>query len=201
MNWQDIAAPLIKLGLTGLGTAFGGPLGGTIGGALGSAIAGALGTDATPEAVSAALADNPDVAIAKLKDLESKRQDELAEYQAQLADVQDARGTTVELVKQGSPIAWGAPAISVVVIGCFALTMFMVLRWGIPAGTDANVVIGLTETLKQLSVAVVFYWVGSSDGSKRMGEAVREIARNSSIPSAGQVAGAAIRAVAKKVSR
>jgi hypothetical protein len=177
MNWQDIAAPLIKLGLTGLGTAFGGPLGGTIGGALGNAVAGALGVPATPDAVSTALATgDADALKAKLSDLESARQTELAAYQAQLGDVADARKQTVTLAHDGSAIAWGAPIVTAAVLLTFALVMFAVTFRGIPPG-DNSVIIGLVETLKVLSVACVSYWVGSSSGSKRSSDTIRNIAQ------------------------
>jgi hypothetical protein len=178
MDWSSIAAPLIKLGLTGLGTAFGGPLGGTIGGALGNAVAGALGVPATPDAVSTALAaGDADALKAKLSDLESARQTELATYQAQLGDVADARKQTVALAHDGSALAWGAPIVTAAVLATFALVMFAVTFRGIPPG-DNSVIIGLVETLKVLSVACVSYWVGSSSGSKRNSDTIRNIAQN-----------------------
>lgn len=177
MDWQSIAAPLIKLGLTGLGTAFGGPLGATIGGALGNVVAGALGVPATPEAVSTALATtDADTIKAKLADLESARQTELVTYQAQLGDVASARAQTIALAHEGSAIAWGAPIVTAAVLGTFALIMFAVAFRGIPPG-DNSVIIGLVETLKVLSVACVSYWVGSSSGSKRNSDAIRNIAQ------------------------
>lgn len=65
MKWSDVgelvgkAAPLV-------GTVIGGPAGG----AIGAIVAQALGTEATPEAVSTALAADPD-AVLKLKEVES----------------------------------------------------------------------------------------------------------------------------------
>jgi hypothetical protein len=73
MDWKDIegvignAAPL-------LGTLIGGPAGPVIGGM----IASALGTQATPDAVSQAIAANPDAAV-KLRQIESDQATKLRE--------------------------------------------------------------------------------------------------------------------------
>lgn len=88
LDWRSIAgavAPIApKLGAV-LGTAIGGPFGSVIGGLAGSAIAATFGTDATPEAVGKAIAEDPK-ASDKLARLEERRgQEILAQAQAEIA--------------------------------------------------------------------------------------------------------------------
>jgi outer membrane lipoprotein SlyB len=64
MNWKDIAGVVGKAA-----PIVGGILGGPAGSAVGALVATALGTDATPDAVSAALLQDPAAAV-KLKELE-----------------------------------------------------------------------------------------------------------------------------------
>lgn len=88
------------------------------------------------------------------------RRDEL---EALLADLQSARGQTVELAKAGSSIAWGAPVISVLVVVAFstALGLFFVGR--VPSNEVALMMLG---TLAGGFTQVINYWLGSSAGSK-----------------------------------
>lgn len=194
MDWSNLAGALANLGLTGLGTALGGPLGGTIGGAVGSAIAGALGVEPTPQAVQKAISADPDLAKAKLADLESARQAELTELQSRLADVQDARRTMVQMAQAEAPMAWGPVLISLLVVcvvaGCIA---------AVGAGwmQDSSLVVGAALAWM---TQVITYWIGSSSGSRRNGDAVRAIAAQA--PSLAEQAGAVIgRAVGKAVRR
>lgn len=88
LDWRSIAgvvAPLApKLGAV-LGTALGGPLGTVIGGLAGNAIAAAFGTEATPEAVGKAIAEDPRAAE-KLAKLDAQRGEEIiAQAQAEIA--------------------------------------------------------------------------------------------------------------------
>lgn len=88
LDWKSIAgvvAPLApKLGAV-LGTAIGGPFGSVLGGLAGSAIAATFGTEATPEAVGKAIAEDPKAAD-KLARLEEQRgQEILAQAQAEIA--------------------------------------------------------------------------------------------------------------------
>lgn len=89
--------------------------------------------------------------------------DELVE---QLHDVQSARSQTVELAKAGSPIAWGAVVVSVLVMAAYAAALWVTLQFEVPASQKDNVA-GLLWTLNTLAVAVVSYWVGSSASSFR----------------------------------
>ena len=78
-------------------------------------------------------------------------------------DRADARSQTVELAKSGSSIAWGAPAVSLVVLVTFGVVLYRVLS--APAGQadpNASLMLGALTTM---ATAVVSYWVGSSAGS------------------------------------
>lgn len=83
---------------------------------------------------------------------------------AQLADVASARSTTVQLVHDGSPMAWGAAIVSVIVLVTFGGVMALALFRALPPNAEPilNVLLG---TLGAMATSVVSYWVGSSIGS------------------------------------
>jgi hypothetical protein len=103
LDWRSIAgvvAPLApKLGAV-LGTALFGPLGTTIGGLAGSAIATTFGTDATPEAVGKAIAQDPKAGdkLARLEEL--RGQEILAQAQAEIARAEQQGLTSRENISQ-----------------------------------------------------------------------------------------------------
>lgn len=143
-----------------VGTAIGGPLGGAVGLGI-KAIAQAVTGKSDPDDVVSALQADP----AKLADFELQvKAHELEVYKAQLADVQDARSQTVKLAQAGSPIAYGASIISVIVLATFGYVMYLSLTRTIPPGQE-NMVYAMLGTLSTMAVAVVSYWVGSSAGS------------------------------------
>lgn len=84
----------------------------------------------------------------------------------QLADVANARATTVQLAQSGSYMAWGAPLVSVIVLVTFGGVMALALLRTLPANAEPvlNVLLG---TLGAMATSVVTYWVGSSAGSAR----------------------------------
>jgi len=141
----------------------GGLLGGPIGAAALGALASALGTEATPEAVAEAVQADPDKAKAVLADVEAKQAAALSELQERLADVQDARATTVKLVEAGSSIAWGAPIVSVLVVAGF-MAVLLALFWR--ALPENQVVLVMIGALASEFRGVTAYWLGSSIGSK-----------------------------------
>lgn len=119
---------------------------------------------ANPTQAQAALDADPD-------GIKTELQRQLAEiaadrFKAQLADVADARATTVQLVQAGTPMAWGAAVVS----GLF-LVMFMVdmgLLYFAPIPTDAATLASLSPmhtTIQNAIIAVIGYWIGSSAGS------------------------------------
>ena len=88
------------------------------------------------------------------------------ELVAQLADVSNARATTVQLAQSGSYMAWGAPVVSVIVLVTFGAVMGLTLLRTLPENAEPvlNVLLG---TLGAMATSVVTYWVGSSAGSAR----------------------------------
>ncbi|MDT7951714.1 MAG: hypothetical protein RQ966_09435 [Acetobacteraceae bacterium] len=103
------------------------------------------------------------IAASRAADAAKAAQDQLV---AQLADVANARATTVQLAAAGSPMAWGAAVVSVVVLAAFGSAMMMTLFRPIPQNAEPvlNVLLG---SLTAMATSVVSYWVGSSVGSAR----------------------------------
>jgi hypothetical protein len=106
MNWSDIGGTVAKAA-----PILGGLVGGPAGAAVGALIAAKFGVDNTPEAVSTALATNPD-AYVKLKEIEANNKVQLqqlivaaeqnrlaaqtAQYQADASDRASARNLAIE---------------------------------------------------------------------------------------------------------
>ena len=126
-----------------------------------------------PAAQAAALAD-PELAgqlrvqLARIAATQAAAAESAAEARltAQLADVANARATTLQLAQSGSTIAWGAPVTSLVVLATSGGVVSLVLLHAIPPGSGPvlNVLLG---TLAAMATNVVGYWVGSSAGSAR----------------------------------
>lgn len=141
----------------------------------------ALGADPTdPQVIQAALAKaDPtalmalqeklaefahDEAMARLTAEQATRQAEKDEMIAAMADVQNARGQTVQLAQIKSPLAYGAAIISFLVIVSFGMTVYLVFRAAIPPENRemAFYIIGQLSTFAGMVVA---YFVGSTSGS------------------------------------
>ena len=90
---------------------------------------------------------------------------DIEEIKAGFADVAGARGQTVSLAQAGSKIAWGAPVVSVMVVGTFGGMLVALAMHATPPETKdlMNVMLG---SLAASFGAVVQYWVGSSAGSR-----------------------------------
>lgn len=144
-----------------------------------------LGTD-DANGIERALAADPNIALQfKMAVLQAEadarahterlRQQDLDEMKAQLADVASARGQTVELAKAGSPIAFGAVVVSVLVTVAFMLALWFVVRQEIPLASREIAYI-LLGTLGAKFGDIVAYWVGSSSGSASKDAALRQVA-------------------------
>ena len=83
---------------------------------------------------------------------------------SQLADVANARSATLGLAQAKSPMAWGAPVVSIIVLITFGTVMALALFRSLPPNAEPilNVLLG---TLGAMATSVVSYWVGSSAGS------------------------------------
>ena len=83
---------------------------------------------------------------------------------ARLEDVASARRQTVELAKAGSPIAWGAPVVSVLAIVVFAGFVAMLFFKVVPQ--DMKEALFLLGGSAATGYGMVLsYWLGSSSGS------------------------------------
>lgn len=143
-----------------------------------------LGTD-DPADIERAIATDPNLALQfKMALIEAEasarahesdmRQKDIDEMKASLADRQDARGQTVELAKAGSPIAYGAVVVSVLVTTAFMMALWFVVRQEIPEGSREISYI-LLGTLGAKFGDIVAYWVGSSSGSASKDAALRAV--------------------------
>jgi hypothetical protein len=191
-GWQQIAGSLAQIGLPALGGLFGGPLGSTIGGLVGKGVAAALGVEATPQAVTAAIQADPNAAAVKLAQIES----ETKAKEGELADIANARATTVQLVQTGSSIAWGAPVVSIIVTAGFFAIMFMLFF--VRAEMPSSVFNLLTVMLGVLAAgfgSVIQFWIGSSESSRRNADAIREVARSATTPGPASVAASVANAI------
>ncbi len=91
---------------------------------------------------------------------------EAERHKADLADISSAREQTVELAKASSPIAYGAPIVSVIIVCGYFLVMYNLfgVKADLPERTSQllNILFGAL----QISVGQVCnYWLGSSAGS------------------------------------
>lgn len=187
MEWQSIAGQLAQIGLPALGGLFGGPLGSTIGGLVGKGVAAALGVEATPAAVATAIQADPSGAAVKLAQIEA----ETKNREAELADVMNARATTVQLVQEGSAISWGVVVMTGIAIAGFLVVSVIAMR--APPGADQGVVLYLLGVWSAAFTAALNFWTGSSSGSR---------AKDAQIGAALQTASAPVgRAVASAVTK
>lgn len=170
MDWSTIgglvaqAAPTIG-GLLGGFIPF--PGGAFLGELAGKAVAAALGVPPTPEAVHEAVTTgDPDVIKAKLASADAQMQADVEKYRLELADIQNARATNVQLVHEHSPIAWGAPIVSILItigfLGSLAVLMTTKANFTEVSGQALLLLIGSLATMQ---TQVVNYWLGSSHGS------------------------------------
>lgn len=166
--------PLIPLALSlapELGRWLFGPAAGAATAAVAEAVQAATGTS-DADVAQAVVARDPKaaadlrLALAKLaaEAEAAARAADLADLQAHLADVAGARAQTQALAASGSRIAFGAPALSAVILMAFATMLFVVLTRAIPDGSGplANVLLG---SLAAMATQVANYWLGSSAGS------------------------------------
>ncbi len=187
-----LTGALKQVGGTILGGLIGGPAGAAIAPVIIGALADALGADKTPEAVTKAITDNPDLAGPVVQRVEANQAAAFRELELRLSDVQNARAQTIQLVQAGSAMAWGAPVVSVIILTGFIGLSFLAMKPE-SAGIRADVALYLLGAWQSLATAVVVYWVGSSAGSAAKDQRLAQIETTT----AGQIAGKAIDAVSK----
>lgn len=185
MNWKDIAGVVGKAA-----PIVGGILGGPAGSAVGALVATALGTDATPDAVSAALLNNPEAAV-KLRELEvnsriqlqqlavaaeqNRLQAAAAQYAAEAADRDSARRLAA-----GQTSDWVRPTVTVLLLlGAIGIVIFVfagmadsLLRDATASLTIGTVIGYWFNELKQ----VLAFWFGTTGETQRANAEVRQFA-------------------------
>ena len=169
----------------GLATALGGPLAGVAMKVIADKVFG--NPNASEADVAAALASGTLTGdqIRALKQAEMEMQVEFARIDqateaAYLADTDSARRQTVALAQAGSSIAWAPVIISAIITAGFFACIFLLFLFD-REWTERQA--GLLNTLFGALILgfgqVGNYWLGSSAGSKRAGDAVRKIAEQS----------------------
>lgn len=192
MDLSSLAGTLLKFGGTVIGTALGGPAGGAVAGTIIGELAKQFGTEATPEAVSAAIAADPEAA-AKIQAVESsKAADDLADLNARLADVQDAREMQNHAVDAGS---WTAAMPTAQTVFNWLMAVGVILGVAMDWLREDGIIVGFGIGAYTMSNN---FWLGSSSGSKRSGDAMRQIVTNATASTAGQIIGKAIDTVGTK---
>lgn len=178
MDWKDIVGTVAP----GLATALGGPLAGAAVKVLGDKLLGR--SDASEDEVAAALSSatltGEQITALKLAEqnfaLEMARIDAASET-TRLADTASARAQTADLARSGSVIAWGAPLVSaMVVLGYFFCIWLLFVRGEDLPDNITQIVNIMFGALQAGFIQVINYWLGSSAGSKKSGDAIREIA-------------------------
>lgn len=110
---------------------------------------------------------------------DQRRQAELSQMQKSLENTQGARGSLIDLVRSGSPIAWGAPVVSIIVTGGFFLFLIILMIGGIRTDprdqTVANIINIAVGALATAFATVVNFWLGSSKGSRDKDEQVARV--------------------------
>lgn len=167
-------APMIAELLDTAAGAVGGPLAGLavkgvtdfVLARLGTAFGTAPDPAALAPAIEAAAQADPAGTATKLQSVQDDHADliqrAMAQAQIDEANVESARANTLELVKAGSPVAWGSPVISTVVVVAFAAVAVVVF---VKYGVDSAVGQLIAGALIAKFGTVVDYWLGSSKGS------------------------------------
>lgn len=182
-DWKDVIGSVAP----GLATAFGGPLAGAAVKVIADKVLGR--PDASESEVIGALSASSlsGEQIVALKSAEQAFQVEMARVDqareaAAIDDTKSARQQTVDLAKESSPIAWGAPVVSSLVVAGYFFCIYRLFL--VSDDLPANAFQLLNVMFGALSIAfgqVTNYWMGSSAGSKRAGDAVRKIAERSGV--------------------
>lgn len=179
MDWKD----LVRTIAPGLATAAGGPAAGLAVKILGDKLLG--NPDATEDqvaaVVTAGLTGEQQIALAQGEQqltLELARISAASDAAA-LQDTASARAQTVALAHEQSSIAWGAPVVSgLIVAGYFACLFLLFFRKEEMPPNLFQLLNVMFGALQLLVGQVGNYWLGSSAGSKRSTDTVRQIALN-----------------------
>jgi hypothetical protein len=172
MDWKSISGTVGSIA-GAVAPLLGGPIGLAV--SIGSQIAGALGTDNTPQAVQAALRNDPTAAL-KLQEWAQQEREQirqanielqriaLDEYKADLADRQNARSEHKD--------HWMPATLTLTLLALFAAVLWA-LFYGPEIEANRDLIVYLVGNLFTLVAGAVTYWVSStkesSDKDKLMG--------------------------------
>jgi lysozyme family protein len=108
-----------------------------------------------------------------------QRQADFNKLKTILADAQGARSLTTTLADKGSPIAWGAPIISVIIgIGFFIVLGMAIFGGDFITKNNSNIVYTLVGTMATGFATAISFWLGSSQGSRDKDDTVRQMQLN-----------------------
>lgn len=180
-DWKDVIGTVAP----GLVTILGGPFAGAAVKVIADKVLGWPGAGEADIAQALASGTLSGDQIVALKAAENSLAVEMAKVDqareaAGIDDTKSARQQTVDLAKAGSSIAWGAPVVSTLIVSGFFFCIYRLFI--VPADLPTNAFQLLNVMFGGLSIAfgqVCNYWLGSSAGSKRAGDAVRKIAEQS----------------------
>ena len=186
---ERYGAPLIADLLTTAATLAGGPVLGGIVGTILKAVAAELGAKSpVPADIEAQIKADPDRARAVLPKVDTDHAGLIASAKMQaeidLANIENARASEIDLVKTGSALAWGPPLISAIVVGAFCLVAIVVVyRYGIDSAVGQLIVGALIAKFG----TVVDYYLGASKGSSdRVDQIVSMLHSAIAVPSAAR---------------
>lgn len=166
MNWKDVGK-LVGKAAPILGTALGGPAGA----ALGTMVAGALGVDDQPDAVAAAVANDPQAAI-KLKELYLNNEQQIREHafkvmDAEFKDIADARQMQTAALNQDDLFSKRFVYVFASFLALMACIYIGVITFGtIPADNVRFADTCLGFVLGSLLAPVVSFFFGTSINSR-----------------------------------
>jgi hypothetical protein len=111
-----------------------------------------------PDKVQAAAQADP----SKAEALKSRLDTDTEQLKVRLADIADARAAMTGLATTGSPLAWGSPVISAIVVASFGVVgVFVFLRYGVDSAVGQLIAGALIAKFG----TVVDFWLGSSNGA------------------------------------
>jgi hypothetical protein len=172
MDWKDVGTALGKTAPL-LATILGGPAGAAVS-AAGALVAAALNTEATPDAVTAALSADP-AALAKVREVESAervslQQIALEQTKAELADAANARARDIAFLQAGKRNTRADLMVLMDVVGLVACLIVLCLyRDRIPS--EAVALIGTIASFFGLSLRDAHNFEFSSSRSSQAKDA------------------------------
>jgi lysozyme family protein len=160
---------------------------GTVASDVATAVKTATGSD-DPAAAKAALADPKVAADLQVKlaqialdatktqnaEADAARTAELESLKSELQDTQDARNVMLQLANKESPVAYGAPVVSIIVaLGFFGILGLAFFRPNEMANNNAA--FALIGTMATAFATMISFWLGSSQGSRNKDETARQL--------------------------